>query len=90
MNAARSHHAVPVPVIWAALVAASLGGFALAEGLAPARIAATLAVILAAAKIHLILVHYMDLRWSHWPLRALLTAWLAVVTLILLAGYWST
>ncbi|WP_421838767.1 cytochrome C oxidase subunit IV family protein [Novosphingobium sp.] len=80
---------MPVALVWAALVAASLAGFALAEGLVPARIAATLAILLAAAKIHLIMTHYMDLTWAHQPLRALLAAWLTAVTLIVLVGYWS-
>jgi len=71
------------------LVAASVLGFALAEGLAPPRIAATLAALLAAAKINLVMVHYMDLRWFHLPLRAVLAVWLAVVTLILIVGIWS-
>ena len=89
MSVQHGHRRVPVTVIWAVLAAASIAGFALAEGLAPARIAATLAVLIAAAKINLIMVHYMDLNWSHRPLRPLLAVWLAVVTLILLGGYWS-
>lgn len=89
MSRAETTGTAPVGFIWAALVAASLAGFALAEGLAPARIAATLAILLAAGKIHLIVTHYMDLRWANQPLRGLIAAWLAIVTLILLAGYWS-
>ncbi|WP_072383342.1 cytochrome C oxidase subunit IV family protein [Novosphingobium sp. NDB2Meth1] len=89
MSAAGPRHAAPVAAIWAVLAFASIAGFALAEGLAPARIAATAAILLAAVKINLIMVHYMDLTWSHTPLRPLLAAWLAVVTLILLGGYWS-
>lgn len=79
---------LPVWMVWAGLAGASLAGFALAEGLAPARTAAMAAVLLAALKIHLIFGQYMDLRWTHQPLRALLAIWLAVVALILLAGYW--
>jgi hypothetical protein len=89
MSPQHGHRRTSVAVIWAVLAVASIAGFALAEGLAPARIAATLAILIAAAKINLIMVHYMDLTWSHTPLRPLLAAWLAVVTLILLGGYWS-
>lgn len=87
--AARTSHSAPVVLIWAVLVAASVLGFALAEGLARPRIAATLAALLAAVKINLVMVHYMDLRWTHLPLRAVLAVWLAVVTLILIVGLWS-
>lgn len=79
----------PVAAVWLALIAASLAGFALAEGLAPARIAATLAIVLALFKIHLVFDHYMELRWQHRPLRAMLAGWLAAVGAILLTGYWA-
>lgn len=79
----------PVAVVWLVLMTASLAGFVLAEGLAPARIAATLAIGLALFKIHLVFDHYMELRWHHRPLRTLLAAWLALVGAILTAGYWA-
>ncbi len=79
----------PVWLVWAILAGASGIGFALAEGLAPAKVAATLAIILAAVKIHLVFDHYMELRWQHRPLRQLLAAWLVVVTATLLTGYWA-
>jgi Prokaryotic Cytochrome C oxidase subunit IV len=79
----------PVWQVCAVLVSATLLGFALAEGLAPARIAASAAIVLAAIKIDLVFAHYMELRWQHRPLRQALTLWLAAVTAILLAGYWA-
>lgn len=79
---------LPVAVIWLALTGASLAGFALAEGLAPARIAATAAVLLAGIKIRLVIGHYMEVRWNNRPLRLLLELWLLTVMIILLAGYW--
>lgn len=79
----------PLALVWLVLIAASLAGFALAEGLAPPRVAATLAIVLALFKVHLVFDHYMELRWHHRPLRALLAAWLAVVGTILTAGYWA-
>lgn len=80
---------LPVWTVWALLAGASVAGFALAEGLATAHLAATIAVLLAAFKIHLIFGQYMEIRWRHQPLRSLLSLWLGAVTLILLAGYWS-
>ncbi|MEY2942257.1 MAG: Prokaryotic Cytochrome oxidase subunit [Pseudomonadota bacterium] len=79
----------PVWAVWALLVGASVIGFALAEGLASAQLAASAAIILAAVKIQLVFDHYMELRWCHRPLRQMLAAWLAAVTLILLTGYWA-
>jgi Prokaryotic Cytochrome C oxidase subunit IV len=79
----------PVALVWALLAVATVSGFLLAEGMAPARIAATAAVLLAAFKIHLIFDHYMELRWHHQPLRLMLATWLAVVTATLLTGYWA-
>lgn len=80
----------PVPLVWALLIAASLSGFLLAEGLASARVATSLAFVLAAAKIHVVFGQYMDLSWRHRPLRPLLAVWLAIVTTILLATYWQS
>ena len=78
----------PVWSVWAALAGASVAGFLLVEGMAPARVAASAAILLAALKIHLVFDQYMELRWHHQPLRLMLAAWLAVVTAILLVGYW--
>ena len=89
MPARASTREWPVRLVWAVLVAASMAGFLLAEGYAPPRIAATIAVVLAAIKVHLVFEQYMELRWRHQPLRLLLAAWLAAVTAILLAGYWA-
>jgi Prokaryotic Cytochrome C oxidase subunit IV len=89
MAAAARHREWGVWLVCAVLVGATLLGFALAEGLAPARIAASGAILLAALKIHLVFDHYMELRWHHRPLRAALAAWLALVTAILLITYWA-
>jgi hypothetical protein len=90
MTSARQHRERPVWTVWVILAGASVTGFLLAEGLAPVRLAATAAVLLAALKIHLVFDHYMEIRWNHRPLRQLLTAWLAFVSAILLATYWMS
>ena len=79
----------PVALVWLLLVGASLAGFAMGEGVMPARVAASLAIVLAAVKIHLVFGQYMELRWNHRPLRQMLGVWLAVVTAILLGCYWA-
>jgi Prokaryotic Cytochrome C oxidase subunit IV len=89
MRAAADHREWPVWLVCALLVGATLLGFGMAEGLAPARIAASAAIVLAAIKIHLVFDHYMELRWHHRPLRQALAVWLALVTAILLITYWA-
>ncbi|MFN3468564.1 MAG: cytochrome C oxidase subunit IV family protein [Novosphingobium sp.] len=79
---------LPVRAVWLILAGASIAGFVLAEGLAPPRIAASVAVLLAAFKIHLVFGQYMEVGWHHRPLRVLLQLWLFAVIAILLAGYW--
>jgi hypothetical protein len=80
----------PVWAVWMILAGASIMGFLLAEGLAPVRLAATAAVLLAALKIHLVFDHYMEIGWHYRPLRQLLAAWLALVSTILLTTYWMS
>ncbi len=89
MRRAHAKRPIPVALVWALLVLASIAGFALAEGFAAPHVAASVAIVLAAVKIHLVFGQYMELGWAHQPLRSVLAVWLAVVTLILLVGYWS-
>jgi hypothetical protein len=89
MDGAAQRRDWPLALIWVLLAGASLGGFLLGEGWAPARIATSAAIVLAAIKIHLVFDHYMELRWRHRPLRQLLAAWLALVTAILLGCSWA-
>jgi hypothetical protein len=89
-GAARIKDRPPIFVVWLILAGASLVGFLLAEGLAPARIASSAAIVLAMIKIHIVFDHYMELEWAHRPLRQLLAVWLGIVTLILLGGYLLT
>jgi len=77
----------PVWLVWAGLVAASGAGFALAEGMGSARFATGLGLLLAAAKIHVIFGHYMEVGWRHRPLRLILQGWLLAVILILCLTY---
>lgn len=73
---------------WAVLVAATLLGFAFVEGLGGARAATTAAILLAMFKVNVVIERYMDLRWRHAPLRAVMAVWLGVVAVILLVGLW--
>tara|TARA_R110000850_G_scaffold87005_2_gene187211 strand:- start:199 stop:474 length:276 start_codon:yes stop_codon:yes gene_type:complete len=88
MSSARTgSRLLPIWLIWAILVGASIMGFLFGEGMAGARLASIIAVLLAAVKIHLVFGQYMEVQWHHRPLRLLLTLWLAVVTAIILGEY---
>jgi len=80
----------PVSLVWGVLAGASVLGFLFAEGMAPARIAAIAAIVLAAVKVDLVISQYMELDWRHRPLRLMMAAWLAAVTALLLGGYLMT
>lgn len=74
--------------VWLLLVAATLASWWLAEDLASGRIAATAAILIAAFKINLVVAHFMELRWRPRPWRMAIAGWIALVTAIILAGYW--
>ena len=80
----------PVRWVWLLLVMATVAGVLMAEGLVSARVATTLAFVLAALKIRVVFAQYMELGWHHRPLRPLLEAWLLAVLAILLITYWLT
>jgi hypothetical protein len=90
MTGTQQRPARSVWTVWAILAGASVAGFLLADGLAPAAVATTAAVLLAALKIRLVFDHYMEIGWNHKPLRQLLAAWLVLVSTILLATYWMS
>jgi Prokaryotic Cytochrome C oxidase subunit IV len=75
--------------IWMLLVVATLVGFALAEGEAAPRIATTAIILIAAFKIHLIIGHFMELKWLPRPFRLILSGWLALVSTIIIGGTWA-
>lgn len=75
---------------WVVLLVATLAVFALAENDAPAR-AATIGVLLIAAfKIRLVFLHFMELADGAMPWRAILEVWVAVVTAIIVGIYLLT
>lgn len=75
---------------WGVLFVATLVVFAIAENDAPAR-AATLAILLiAACKIRLVFLHFMELAAGAMPWRAILEVWVAVVTAIIVGAYLLT
>jgi hypothetical protein len=45
-------------------------------------------VLIAALKVRLIVMHFMELRWRPRPWRMLFELWTLGVTAIILGGYW--
>jgi len=81
----------PAIGIWAILLGATLLSWVVAEdvgGLA-APYAATAVVLIAALKIRLVFVHFMELGRQVLPWRIVFEAWIGVVTTLILAAYWS-
>ncbi|MHC1762507.1 MAG: cytochrome C oxidase subunit IV family protein [Negativicutes bacterium] len=76
--------------LWALLIVATILSFTIVESIDLARIAATVAIIIAALKARLIFVYFMELRWESQPFRLICEIWVAVATIIILGGYWHT
>lgn len=75
--------------VWAILVAATLLSWFLKTDAVSARIGATAVILIGAFKINLVVGHFMELQWQPAPYRWILTGWLAVVTTIIIGGYWA-
>lgn len=73
---------------WLMLVGATLASFALTENVAAARVASSATILIAAVKIRLVVIHFMEVPWAARPWRLVLEAWIAAVTLLILGGYW--
>jgi len=76
----------PMTLAWLALVAATLTVFALAEGVGGGRFASIGIVLIAAFKVRLVFLWFMELRSGAMPWRRVTETWVAAVTLILIAG----
>lgn len=75
--------------VWALLAVATLASWWLADGHAlAARTATTAALLIAAFKVRLVLLHFMELRHAPLRWRAVFEAWLLLCFGVILAGYW--
>lgn len=77
--------------VWLVLLGATLLTFAVAEtGMAGAGFPAMLFIFaLACGKSALVILHFMELRRAPFLWRLVLFGWLTVVTLGILAAWWS-
>lgn len=81
---------LPITRAWLALVCATLLVFALVENEAPARMATIAIVLIAAFKLRLVFLHFMELSSGAMPWRRLAEIWIAVVTALLVGLYLLT
>ena len=74
--------------VWLVLVALTLASFALAEGADSPRLAATAVVLIAAFKVRLVFIYFMELEWQPLPWRLLFELWTVASAVIIIGGYW--
>lgn len=75
---------------WAVLVVATLLSVGLAESGAAGRTATVAVMLIAAFKVRLVFLHFMELDSGAMPWRAVLEVWVAAVTLLILGTYLLT
>lgn len=81
---------LPVTRAWLVLLVATLVVFALAEHDASARIATCAIVLIAAFKLRLVFLYFMELTSAVMPWRLVAEIWMGVVTLLILGTYLAT
>ena len=75
--------------VWAILILATLLSWFLKGSAVPARAGATAVILIAAFKINLVVAHFMELNWHPRPFRIIISLWVALVTTIIIGGYWA-
>lgn len=85
MNSAARHLAATGP--WALLVIATLASGWLTHDLTDGRWSTGLVILIAAAKIRLVVVHFMEVTWGARAWRLALEIWVLLATAIVLGGY---
>lgn len=80
----------PMTLTWLVLVAATLVLYALAEQVAVSRGAIACVILIAAFKVRLVFLQFMELKSGAMPWRLVAEVWIVVVTAILLGVYLVT
>ena len=78
---------LPMTRAWLVLVAATALVFTLAENNAPARIATITIMLIAAFKLRLVFLYFMELASGVMPWRLFAEVWMLVVTSIIVGFY---
>ena len=74
--------------VWLSLVALTIGSWWIAEHGASPAFAATLVVLVAAVKVHLVIDHFMELRWRPLPWRLPFEGWIVAAVIVIAGGSW--
>jgi heme/copper-type cytochrome/quinol oxidase subunit 4 len=69
-------------------VSAGLLSWALTEEANAVRLATTVVVLIAAFKVRLVVIYFMELQWRARPWRIVFELWTLGITAIILGGYW--
>ncbi len=75
--------------VWVLLIIASLFSWFVTEDINAAKWGATAVILIGAFKINLVIAHFMELKWQPRPFRIILSGWLALVSTIIIGGYWA-
>jgi len=75
---------------WLVLVAATLVLLALVENDAPPRVATVAVLLIAAFKVRLVFLHFMELAGGVQPWRRVAEVWVGAVTVLLVGVYLAT
>ena len=76
-------------LVWLGLTLATILTLWLSENeLRAPRIAVTGAVLIAAVKVRLVFLYFMELRQAPWGLRLIFEVWVVACTTAILVGYW--
>lgn len=78
---------LPMTRAWLVLVAATVLVFTLAENNAPARMATITIMLIAAFKLRLVFLYFMELASGVMPWRMFAEVWMLVVTGIIIGLY---
>jgi hypothetical protein len=76
--------------VWLILIAAAVSSWVVSEHSIAVKAATSAVVLIAALKVRLIVMHFMELRWRPRPWRILFELWILGVVAIILGGYWMT
>jgi heme/copper-type cytochrome/quinol oxidase subunit 4 len=78
----------PASVVWLLLMLATCAStWWLKSGAATSAVATAFIMLIAAFKVRLVIVHFMELGGAPWPWRLLFDGWIVVCTTVILFGF---
>jgi hypothetical protein len=81
---------LPATRVWLVLIAAAVLSWTVSENSTAVKLGTSSVVLIAALKVRLIVIHFMELHWRPRPWRILFELWTWGITAIILGGYWIT